>query len=64
MAFASMVLLAALAIVLFVRPNDGAAEQQGFAGAIRPQIPPRTWILKDQDGRRCASARRHRGRAS
>jgi len=51
MAFASMVLLAALAIVLFVRPNDGAADQQGFAGAIRPQIPPRTWILKDQDGR-------------
>ena len=51
MAVASMVLLAALAIVLFVRPNDGAADQQGFAGAIRPQIPPRTWTLTDQDGR-------------
>ena len=51
MAVASMVLLAALAIVLFVRPNAGAADQQGFAGAIRPQIPPRTWTLKDQDGR-------------
>ena len=52
MAFASMVLLAALAIVLFVRPNDGSAGQQGFAGAIRPDIPPRTWTLSDQDGRR------------
>ena len=51
MAVASMVLLAALAIVLFVRPNDGAADEQGFAGAIRPPIPPRTWTLKDQDGR-------------
>ena len=51
MAVASMVLIAALAIVLFVRPNDGAADQGGFAGAIRPDIPPRTWTLDDQDGR-------------
>jgi protein SCO1/2 len=51
MAVASMVLIAALAIVLFVRPNDGAADQRGFAGAIRPDIPPRTWTLDDQDGR-------------
>jgi protein SCO1/2 len=51
MAVATMVLLAALAIVLFVRPNDGAADQQGFAGAIRPAIPPRAWSLTDQDGR-------------
>jgi protein SCO1 len=51
MAVASMVLLAALAIVLFVRPNDGAADQQGFAGAIRPAIPPHAWTLTDQDGK-------------
>jgi protein SCO1/2 len=51
MAVATMVLLAALAIVLFVRPNDGAADVRGFAGAIRPDIPPRTWTLHDQDGR-------------
>ena len=51
MAVASMVLIAALAIVLFVRPNDGAADQGGFAGAIRPDIPPRAWTLDDQDGR-------------
>jgi protein SCO1/2 len=46
-----MILLAALAIVLFVRPNDGAADQQGFAGAIRPAIPRHVWTLTDQDGR-------------
>src|SRR3954451_10606537 len=51
MAVASIVLLAALAVVLFVRANDGAADQQGFAGAIRPQIPPHAWTLSDQDGR-------------
>ena len=51
MAVASLVLLAALAIVLFVRPNDGSADQQGFAGAIRPAIPPRAWTLTDQDGK-------------
>ena len=51
MAVASIVLLAALAIVLFVRPNDAATDQQGFAGAIRPAIPPRTWTLADQDGK-------------
>src|SRR4051795_1328221 len=51
MAFASMLLLAALAIVLFVRPNDGAADQEGFAGAIRPAIPRHVWTLTDQDGK-------------
>src|SRR5947207_2750394 len=51
MAVASMVLVAALAVVLFVRPSDGTADQRGFAGAIRPAIPPRTWTLDDQDGR-------------
>jgi protein SCO1 len=51
MAVATMVLLAALAVVVFVRPNDGAADQQGFAGAIRPAIPPRAWALTDQDGK-------------
>ena len=51
MAIASIVLLVALAVVLFVRPNDGSADQQGFAGAIRPDIPPRTSTLDDQDGK-------------
>src|SRR3954462_4860278 len=51
MAVSSILLLAALPVVLFVRANDGAADQQGFAGAIRPQIPPHAWTLSDQDGR-------------
>jgi protein SCO1 len=51
LAVASMVLVSALAVVVFVRPNEGAADEQGFAGAIRPQIPPRAWTLTDQDGR-------------
>src|SRR4051794_14141173 len=52
LAVASMVLLGALAIVLFVQPNGKTADARGFAGAIRPPgIPPRTWTLTDQDGR-------------
>jgi protein SCO1/2 len=49
LAVASMVLLAALAVVLFVHPTSESAER-GFAGAIRPDIPPRIWTLTDQDG--------------
>jgi protein SCO1/2 len=49
LAVASMVLLAALAVVLFVNPDSRSA-QRGFAGAIRPKIPPRAWTLTDQDG--------------
>jgi len=44
-----MVLLAALAVVLFVHPRS-ESDDRGFAGAIRPDIPPRTWTLTDQDG--------------
>ncbi len=50
LAVASMVLLAALAVVLFVHPKAEPAER-GFAGAIRPDIPARIWTLSDQDGR-------------
>ena len=51
LAVASMVLVAALAVVLFVRPDSGSVDAGEFAGAIRPDIPPRTWTLTDQDGR-------------
>jgi protein SCO1/2 len=51
LAVASMLLLAALAIVLFVHPKDESADARGFAGAVRPDIPPRAWTLVDQDGR-------------
>src|SRR4051812_8564021 len=50
-AVASMILLAALAIVLFVNPKAEPAVR-GFAGAARPDIPRRIWTLSDQDGRR------------
>jgi protein SCO1/2 len=43
-----MVLVAALAIVVLVNPK--AETTAGFAGAIRPEIPQRTWSLTDQDG--------------
>src|SRR4051795_2570772 len=51
LAVASMVLLAALAVVLFVHPKSASTDPGEFAGAIRPEIPPRTWTLTDQDGR-------------
>jgi len=50
LAIASMVLLAALAVVLFVRPKSEPATGE-FAGAIRQGIPARIWTLTDQDGR-------------
>jgi protein SCO1/2 len=51
LAVGSMVLLAALAVVLFAHPKEEPASANGFAGAIRPEIPPRIWTLTDQDGR-------------
>jgi hypothetical protein len=51
LAAAGMVLLAALAVVVFARPSDQPAAAGEFAGAIRPpDIPVRTWTLTDQDG--------------
>jgi protein SCO1/2 len=52
MAVAGMGLLAALAVVVFAHPNAEPAAPGDFAGAIRPEIPVRTWTLTDQDGRR------------
>jgi len=54
---ATLVLLAALAVVLLAR-RDGAPATgpQGFAGALRPAIPPRDFALRDQDGRRVSLA--------
>jgi protein SCO1/2 len=50
LAVASMVLLGALAVVLFAHAKTDPAAGE-FAGAIRPDIPPRIWTLTDQDGR-------------
>jgi protein SCO1 len=50
LAAASMVLLAALAVVLFAHAKTEPAPGE-FAGAIRPpDIPRRIWTLTDQDG--------------
>jgi protein SCO1 len=50
LAVGTMVMLAALAVVLFVHPKDEPVSANGFAGAVRPEIPPRIWTLTDQDG--------------
>jgi protein SCO1/2 len=48
---ATLVLLAALAIVVFAGSADRSSGQ-GFEGALRPKgIPPADFALRDQDGR-------------
>jgi protein SCO1 len=57
---ATLVLAGALGIALFARPssdNDSVA----FAGALRPDIPPQDFHLRDQDGK-AVSLRQFRGR--
>jgi protein SCO1 len=51
LAVAGMVLLAALAVVVLARPNSSGVSANGWAGAVRPEIPQRAWTLTDQDGR-------------
>jgi protein SCO1 len=56
---ATLALLAALGITMFARPaarDDGVA----FAGAVRPEIPPQDFRLRDQDGKP-VSLRQFRG---
>ena len=50
---ASLVIATAAAVILFARPGDGtpALGASGFAGAVRPDIPPQDFRLHDQDGR-------------
>jgi protein SCO1 len=61
MVFASLAILAAAGVVVFARPDRppplGAS---GFAGGLRPAIPPRDFTLRDQDGRE-VSLRGYRG---
>jgi protein SCO1/2 len=51
LAVAGMLLLAALAVVVLARPSSGGVSANGWAGALRPEIPVRAWTLTDQDGR-------------
>jgi protein SCO1 len=61
MVFASLAILAAAGVVVFARPDRppplGAG---GFAGGLRPAIPPGDFTLRDQDGRK-VSLRGYRG---
>jgi protein SCO1/2 len=48
---ATLVLVAALAVVLFAGSDD-RSDGQGFEGALRPKgIPPADFTLRDQDGK-------------
>ena len=57
---ATLVLLAALGVTLLSRPS-GADDSVAFAGALRPNIPPQDFHLRDQDGK-AVSLRQFRGR--
>jgi protein SCO1 len=64
MVTATLVLLGALGAVLLVRPSaEPATGPTGFAGSVRPAIPPRDFVLRDQDGRRVALSQ-FRGRVT
>jgi protein SCO1/2 len=55
-AVATTAILTAAVVILLVRPGDGAPilGTSGFAGSLRPAIPPQDFTLRDQDGRRVA----------
>jgi protein SCO1 len=46
---ATLALLAAAGVTLFARPSAGG-DSLAFAGAVRPNIPPQDFRLRDQDG--------------
>jgi protein SCO1/2 len=55
---ATLALAAAAGMTLFARPGDGsgAADATGFAGSMRPAIPPQDFRLRDQSGREVSLA--------
>jgi protein SCO1 len=60
---AMLALAAAAGVTVFARSGDGPEPDAGtgFAGALRPAIPPRDFRLRDQDGE-SVSLRAFRGR--
>lgn len=60
---ALLALAAAAAVTVLARPGDdtGVADATGFAGAVRPAVPPQDFTLRDQDGE-TVSLRDFRGR--
>jgi protein SCO1 len=51
LAVTGMILVAALAVVVLARPSTSTVSANGWAGAVRPEIPRTVWTLTDQDGR-------------
>jgi len=61
MVFASLSILAAAGVIVFAQPSSGpAVGADGFAGSLRPAIPPKDFTLRDQGGR-AVSLRQYRG---
>ncbi|MGZ4270786.1 MAG: SCO family protein [Solirubrobacteraceae bacterium] len=61
MVFASLSILAAAGVIVFAKPpKPPATSAGGFAGSLRPAIPPKDFTLSDEAGRRI-SLRRYRG---
>lgn len=61
MVAASLAILAAAGVIVFAKaPAPVATGSSGFAGSLRPAIPPKDFTLRDEDGRR-VSLRRYRG---
>jgi protein SCO1 len=61
MVAATVVILAAAGVILLAGAQRATpVGTAGFAGSLRPDIPPRDFVLHDQDGRR-VSLRQYRG---
>ena len=61
MVVATLAILAAAGVIVFARPGPATpVGAGGFAGSLRPDIPPKDFTLRDQDGRR-VSLRQFRG---
>jgi protein SCO1/2 len=62
MVFASLAILAAAGVIVFAQPSsEPATGAGGFAGSLRPAIPPQDFTLRDEGGR-AVSLRQYRGR--
>src|SRR5919204_1636401 len=58
---ATLALLAAAGVTVFGSRGGGGDDSVAFAGAIRPDIPPQDFRLRDQDGKP-VSLRSYRGK--
>ena len=54
MAVAGVVLIGALVAVIAINPSTDDGRAEGFAGALRPEVPITDFRLDDQDGRAVA----------